>query len=437
MHGPGSGLFGQRMKSPSSEALLRSFRRAHPLGSARVPGWCSKSLSGRKLRTCIGAPSWQADFTEESYRHLRDIYPDLCDAVIARHRHQPIPIHQRAQAAAQGAAGQASTPAQPQQQASAPSSTTTVSTIKAAAPSAAQTQAATGPGDQAAAPSAAVPPRTTTESPSRPSSYPPATAAGRSSLRRKRTPPARRQPSLAPARKASTRRPRSRTPLRLQLQAQQGRGPGAPALQHLRPVHPPSGRPLILAPANCAYLTTRVDSAGIWILQHRYEGAPRPTRRAPRPVRSDEPYDLPDLYWHHPPRAELSSNPPRGHGGAEHYNLSESPPPERSAQAVYSGRAAFNPDRVYEAEQVSIKRPAPAGRDSSTAPATKTARIVFAKRESQVKAPPQSVLDQAAADRAASKAIPPPPLRAPPAPPAPVPRAAAHAQHRFQSRSVG
>ena len=75
--------------------------------------------------------------------------------------------------------------------------------------------------------------------------------------------------------------------------------------------------------------------------------------------------------------------------------------------------------------QVSIKRPAPAGRDSSTEPATKTARIVFAKRENPVKAPPQSVLDQAAADRAASKAIPPPPLRAPPAPPAPVPRAAA------------
>ena len=73
----------------------------------------------------------------------------------------------------------------------------------------------------------------------------------------------------------------------------------------------------------------------------------------------------------------------------------------------------------------SIKRPAPAGRDSSTAPATKTARIVFTKREAKVKAPPQSVIDQAAADRAASKAIPPPPLRAPPAPPAPVPRAAA------------
>ena len=191
-----------------------------------------------------------------------------------------------------------------------------------------------------------------------------------------------------------------------------------------------SSRPLILAPANCAYPTTRVDSTGIWILQHRYEGAARPTRRATHPVPSDDPYDLPDSYWHHPPRTESSSDPPRGHGRAEHYNLSESPPPERSAQAVYSGRAAFNPDRVHEAEQVSIKRPAPAGRDSSTAPATKTARIVFAKRESQVKAPPQSVLDQAAADRAASKAIPPPPLRAPPAPPAPVPRAAAQ-------RSVG
>ena len=140
-----------------------------------------------------------------------------------------------------------------------------------------------------------------------------------------------------------------------------------------------SSRPLILAPANCAYPTTRVDSTGIWILQHRYEGTARPTRRATHPVPTDDPYDLPDSYWHHPPRADSSSDPPRGHGRAEHYDLSASPPPERSAQAVYSGRAAFNPDRVYEAEQVSIMRPAPAG----------------------------------------------PPLRAPPAPPAPVPRAAA------------
>ena len=167
-----------------------------------------------------------------------------------------------------------------------------------------------------------------------------------------------------------------------------------------------------------------MDSTGIWVLQHRYKGGSRPTRRAPHPVPSD-PYDLPDSYWHHPPRSGSSSNPPRGHGRAEHFDLSTSPPPERSAREVYSGLAAFNPDRVYEAEQVSVKRPAPAGRDSSTAPATKTARIVFTKRESKVKAPPQSVIDQAAADRAASKAIPPPPLRAPPAPPAPVPRAAA------------
>ena len=176
--------------------------------------------------------AWQADFPDNAYRHLRDIYPDLYDAVIARGRHQSIPILQRAQAAAQGAAGQppAPVPAQPQQQPStpsSPSSTTTVSTIKAAATSAAPTQVAAGPGDQAAAPSAAVPTRTSSESPSRPSSFPPVkagrrryTAAGRSSSRRKRTPPTRRQPSPPPVRKASTRRPQSRTPLRAATQAQ-------------------------------------------------------------------------------------------------------------------------------------------------------------------------------------------------------------------------
>ena len=205
----------------------------------------------------------------------------------------------------------------------------------------------------------------------------------------------RRQPSPAPARKASTRRPRSRTaaPSAARSRTRSRSSPTPPARASL------SSRPLILAPANCAYPTTRVDSTGIWILQHRYEGGSRPAHRAPHPVPSDEPYDLPDLYWHPPPRAGSSSNPPRGHGRAEHFDLSTSPPPERSAREVYSGSAAFNPDRVYEAEQVSIKRPAPAGRDSSTAPATKTARIV---------APPQSVIDQAAGYRAASTAIPPP-----------------------------
>ena len=91
--------------------------------------------------------AWHADFTEQSCRHLRDIYPDLYDAVIARGRHQPIPLLQRAQAAAQGAAGQAPAPAQ-QQQPRNPSSPT-------------------GPADQAAAPSAAAPNRASTESPSR------------------------------------------------------------------------------------------------------------------------------------------------------------------------------------------------------------------------------------------------------------------------------
>ena len=189
-------------------------------------------------------------------------------------------------------------------------------------------------------------------------------------------------------RKALIRCLRSRTPLR-------AAAPSAASSRirsHSSPTPPAraslSSRPLILTPANCAYPTTRVDSMGIWVLQHRYEGGSRPTRRAPHPVPSDEPYDLPDSYWHHPPRSGSSSNPPRGHGRAEHFALSASPPPERSAREVCSGLAAFNPDRVYEAEQVSIKRLAPAGRDSSTVPITKTARIVFIKREAKVKTPP-------------------------------------------------
>ena len=181
--------------------------------------------------------AWQADFSDESYRHLRDIYPDLYDAVIARGRHQPIPLLQRAQAAAQGAARQATAPAQPQQPStpSSPSSTTTVSTIKAAAPSAAVTQTAAGPGDQAAAPSAAVPSRTSTESPSRPSSYPPATA-GRGRYHRGGR-GHRRQGISLPVHRHRRRHPDAQDPelpSGLQLEAQ----PGAPALRHLRPVHP-------------------------------------------------------------------------------------------------------------------------------------------------------------------------------------------------------
>ena len=177
----GGWVYRRRLYYEAFDKLTRWARREFQAGVARVPWEEASDLHRSSLL------AWQADFTEESYRHLRDIYPDLYDAVIARGRHQPIPIHQRAQAAAQGAAGQAPTPAQPQQQPStpsSPSSTTTVSTIKAAAPSAAQTQAAAGPGDQAAATSAAVPPRTTTESSSRPSSYPPATAVGEGTLLR-------------------------------------------------------------------------------------------------------------------------------------------------------------------------------------------------------------------------------------------------------------
>ena len=327
--------------------------------------------------------AWQADFTEESYWHLRDIYADLYDAVIARGRHQPIPIHQRAQAAAQGAAGQATTPAQPQQQPSAPSSpssTTTVSTIKAAAPSTAQTQAATGPGDQAAAPSAAVPSRTTTESPSRPSSYPPATAsrgrytaAGRSSSRRKRTPPARRD-SL-PLHRCGRRRPDAQDPelpSGLQLQAAGSRTRTRSSNSSTPPARASlSGRPLWTA-----------QGSGSPSTDTRVPHNPRVGRRTrhPQTSRTTSQTRIGIIRRGQSPLPILRR--------AEHYNRSD----RHLQKAVYSGRAAFNPDRVYEAEQVSIKRPAPAGRDSSTAPATKTARIVFAKRGSQVKAPPQSVI---------------------------------------------
>ena len=126
------------------EALLRA------IGVERVAWEDASDLHRSSLL------AWHADFTDSSYGHLKDAYPDLCDAAIALGRHRTPPILQRAQAAAQGAAGQASTPAQPAQPdtPSSPSSTTTVSTDKAAAPSAAVAQAATGPTNQAAAPSA-------------------------------------------------------------------------------------------------------------------------------------------------------------------------------------------------------------------------------------------------------------------------------------------
>ena len=149
----------------------------------------------------------------------------------------------------------------------------------------------------------------------------------------------------------------------LQPETQRGRGrgdraPSPPARASL------SSRPLILAPANCAYPTTRVNSAGIWILQHRYKGAPRPS---PHPPPSGDPYKLPDSYWHRPPRTGSPYNTPQRQqsGRAVRYDLSASPPPERMAHAVFAVLAAFNSDRMYEAEQVNIKRPAPAGRDSS------------------------------------------------------------------------
>ena len=370
--------------------------------------------------------AWQADFSDNAYRHLRDVYPDLYDAVIARGRRQPIPILQRAQAAAQGAAGQplAPVPAQPQQQPStpsSPSSTTTVSTIKAAAPSAAPTQAAAGPGDQAAAPSAAVPTRTSSESPSRPSSFPPVKAGrGRYTAACCREVLIKEEEDATDKATAfSSTGAEGVNPTPTIQNSPQGCSSKRSEVEDQEPQLPNTSGPCIpeqpAADLGAGQLRLPDHSGG----QHGNLGPPAPirgtTRRAPHPVPSDHPYDLPDSYWHHPPRSGSSSNPPRGHGRAEHFDLSTSPPPERSAREVYSGLAAFNPDRVYEAEQVSIKRPA--GRDSSTAPATKTARIVFTKRESKVKAPPQSVIDQAAADRAASKAIPPPP--------APVPRAAA------------
>ena len=188
-----------------------------------------------------------------------------------------------------------------------------------------------------------------------------------------------------------------------------------------------SDRPLILAAANAVFPITRVDSAGIWILQHRHEGAPPRPSRAHHAPPTDEPYDLPDSYWHRPPRVDSpygafrNEDPARN---AEHFDIrSESSSPERSANAFVSGRAGFNPNRVYEAEEFVPKRPAPTERESS-APVAKARRIVFGNRE-PAKAPPHVIVSQAAADRAAAKAIPPPPLRQPPAPPAPVPRAAA------------
>ena len=150
--------------------------------------------------------------------------------------------------------------------------------------------------------------RTTTESSCRPSSYPPATAnrgrytaAGRSLLRRKRTPPARRQPSLAPVRKASTRRSRSRTPLRAAASSAAGS----------RTRSSSSSTPPARA---CAGQLRLPDNPGG---QRRDLDPPAPirgcrtTRRATHPVPSDDPYDLPDSYWHHPPRAESSSDPSR------------------------------------------------------------------------------------------------------------------------------
>ena len=89
------------------------------------------------------------------------------------------------------------------------------------------------------------------------------------------------QGNSLPLHRHGRRQPDARDPEPLRAAAQSASG------SRTRSSSPParaslSGRPLILAPANYAYPTTRVDSAGIWILQHRYEGAPRPTRRAPR-----------------------------------------------------------------------------------------------------------------------------------------------------------
>ena len=126
-------------------SLTRWARQQFTIGVERVAWEDASDLH----RSSILA--WHADFTDGSYRRLRDAYPDLYDAAAALGRHRQPSILQRAQAAAQGAAGQVVAPAQPQQPStpSSPSSTTTVSTIKAAAPC------------------AAAPSRASTESPSR------------------------------------------------------------------------------------------------------------------------------------------------------------------------------------------------------------------------------------------------------------------------------
>ena len=96
--------------------------------------------------------AWRDDFSEESYRHLRNAYPDVYNAVVAQGRHQPIPQRNNwAQAAATSAVGQADgaatavpQPPQPGTPTSPSSSTATVST-QAAAPSAAVAPPASHP----------------------------------------------------------------------------------------------------------------------------------------------------------------------------------------------------------------------------------------------------------------------------------------------------
>ena len=118
----------------------------------------------------------------------------------------------------------------------------------------------------------------------------------RASSRRKRTPPARRQPSLVPARKASTRRPRSRTFLRAAA-PRSSSSSAPPARASL------SSRPLILAPANCAYPTTRVDSTGIGSSSTDTRVLGRRSRR-PRTTRTTSQTRI--------GTTDSSSDPPRG-----------------------------------------------------------------------------------------------------------------------------
>ena len=94
------------------ESFTTKLSTSSPVGLGASSRLAWQESPGRKLRTCVGAPSWRGR------------------PISLKRANQPIPIHQRAQAAAQGAAGQAPTPAQPQQQPStppSPSSTTTVS----------------------------------------------------------------------------------------------------------------------------------------------------------------------------------------------------------------------------------------------------------------------------------------------------------------------